>query len=505
MRIYLSLILTTILLSFSTAYFALNLQKDNLATADEILEIKKLENEFQKQTKPLMELDLSSMYPTRDYFQLIQSTAQTFNQETYLSKECGKSSGGMSKSVTSKGEIWESFRCRDNAVLPTHFFELSPLIHENGMSYAYLAFTSGMAPFNDHSWVKKHLNFFHISELKLLPIDALDENFKILSKLNDGHFESIIKGQSSLLTEDYYLSKKKQKVGHLYRVFSRLDFEKFLNARSYYAKSYLPGEKCFFTEGSICWQKDSGDLLQMLRPSSIIIFSSSVLILLLVCLSLYSRIKLQNREEERKRHALRVLTHELRTPIANLMLQIESLNKQSDIISPSILEEFLKMEGEVYRLKRLAEKSSSYLNSQSDSFDYREISSVNELIRHILEDYQIHNIEFIPLVTDHSISLDVYWFSVCLKNLIENALHHGAKPIQVAAVWEDEFLKIDVKDNGQIKFNDLEDIIKAEGRINSATGLGMGLSIVKRIMKEMNGKLSFSSKPTTFSLLMRNK
>lgn len=50
MRIYLSLIVTAILLSFSTAYFALNLQKEHLATAEEIQEIRELEAEFQNQS-----------------------------------------------------------------------------------------------------------------------------------------------------------------------------------------------------------------------------------------------------------------------------------------------------------------------------------------------------------------------------------------------------------------------------------------------------------------------
>lgn len=72
MRVYLSLIVTAILLSFSTAYFALNLQKERLATPEEIQQIRDLESEFQNKSVSLMELDLSSMYPTRDYFQLIQ-------------------------------------------------------------------------------------------------------------------------------------------------------------------------------------------------------------------------------------------------------------------------------------------------------------------------------------------------------------------------------------------------------------------------------------------------
>lgn len=500
MRIYLSLIITAILLSFSTAYFALNLQRDHFATLEEVKEIKRLEKDFQRVTPFLIELDLSSMYPTRDYFQLMQPIVHPFSQASKFSKECGKPSDRMTRTPTNKVEAWEAFRCQEIVVLPANFFEFSPFIHESGVSYAYLAFSSGLEPFNDVSWVKKHLNFFHISELRLLPPEGLDERFKILSALEDSHYNGVITGDASLLTEEYYLAKKEQRMGHLYRVFSRMDLEKYLNKKAYDVKPMERGTKCYFADGSICWQRDSSNLLQMLRPSSIIIFVASILILILVALSLYSRIKLQNREEERKKHALRVLTHELRTPIANLLLQIEGINKQSDLVAPAILEELLKIEGEVYRLKRLAEKSSSYLNSNNEkgliTFEYKEVPSANDLIGRILEDYKNQNIVFLPLASDQSVVLDIYWFSICLKNLIENAINHGAKPISVTTLIDGSFLRIDVVDQGKYS---------TERKDAQSSGLGMGLSIVGKIMTEMKGKLVAAHSPTTFSLYIRSK
>lgn len=500
MRTYLTLIIAAILLSFSTAYFALNLQNDYLADPDEVNEIKNLEIEFQKAHKSLIEIDLSSMYPTRGYFELLQPTGHPFNQVPKFSKECGKDKSRMTKGETNKVEIWESFRCRENLKLPEYFFEYSPYIHESGESYAYLAFSSGLAPFNDVGWVKKNLNFFHISELHRLPPESLDERFKILSILDQLQLESLIKGNTSLLTNDYYITKKEQKSGHLYQVFSLLDLERFLNKKPYYVKSIKIGEKCFYPNGSVCWQKDSSSLLKTLRPSSILIFISSVFILIIVSLILYSRIKLQNKEEERKKHALRVLTHELRTPIANLLLQIEEINKKSDLVNPIVLEELLKMEGEVYRLKRLAEKSSSYLHSNNDkgliTFDYKEIASINDMVVSILESYKKYQLIFEPLKNDQSILIDIYWFSICLKNLIENAIHHGALPVKIISRIDGEYFRIDVIDAGE--FN-----LKKKNQINS--GLGLGLSLVEKIMIEMKGELLSSTSPTMFSLLIRNK
>ncbi len=507
MRTYLSLIITAIFLSFLTAYLALNLQKDQMAGAQEIQQIKELELRFQSAETRLLEIDLSSMYPTRDSFQLIQPIVNTFHQPSRFSKKCGKTSSRMTKSQTTKMEEWESYRCRESKSLSDEFFQTSPFIHESGVSYAYLAFSSGMPQFSDISWLKKHLNFFHVSELHLLPSEALDSNFKVLSEINQSYFDLLILGKSPVLVEDYFLSNLGQKNAHHYLVFERIGFDKYFRGQGLEAEINETGKSCYYVSGNICWQKDTSNLLQMLRPSSIIIFVVSILILILVSLSLYSRIRNQSTEEERKRHALRVLTHELRTPIANLLLQIESINAKSETIAPEIIEELLKIEGEVYRLKRLAEKSSSYLSAKNEkglvSFQYKTYESINEFFSDILDDYDKSSINFSPLKTDEAISLDGYWFNICLKNLIENALKHGKAPVSISLSLENDFLKVEVMDQGSVLGDSLEELMDNEGIKSDHSGLGMGLSIVNKIMKEMGGKLSYTAKPTVFSLTLR--
>lgn len=511
MKIYLSLIITTILLSFSTAYFALNLQKNApMASADETAQIKKLQIEFYGKAKAVTEIDLNSKFPSLDYFQLIQPVITAFNRSTPLANDCDvRPTGRMSKNYTDKKDNWNAFRCREITSLPDSFFEVAPFIHESGGSYAYLAYSLGIAPFNTSVWVKKHVQFFHISELKLLPIESLDENLQILSNLDESIYDALIKGRSPLLTADYYLVRAPLDKSHLYRVYARLDFEKFLSDQSLFIKVLTANDQCFYTESNICFKKNANDILRMLRPSSMIIFGSSILILILVCLILYSRIRFQNLEEERKKHALRVLTHELRTPISNLLLQVENINKQSDLIAAPVLEDLLKIEGEVYRLKRLAEKSSSYLNSQNEkqliALDMALIPSINEFLADIALDYKDQDLKFISASADQSVSLDIYWFRMCLKNLIENAISYGVKPVTMKALIEKNILTISVTDNGNIKYTNLDAILNADKKIIQGSGLGMGLSLVKKIMHEMHGGLSFTAKPTTFSIWIRIK
>lgn len=117
MRIYFLLILTAITLSFSTAYFALNLEKSNFASKSEINAIVQMEKDFLDQERSEAILDLSSMYPTRDYFQLIQpisiySKNETSGQKSYFSKACASTIERMSKLIFDKNEVWEDLKMR---------------------------------------------------------------------------------------------------------------------------------------------------------------------------------------------------------------------------------------------------------------------------------------------------------------------------------------------------------------------------------------------------------
>ena len=513
MRIYVLLIFTAVLLSFSTAYYAINLSNKTSAGVTEIEEIQKYKREFEINSNPIIEIDLSSMYPTRSFLQLIQPQ-NTFVREsktikTYFSKSCNNSFEKMTKLFSDKSETWEDFRCNRTSRLPPGFFENAPLLHESGVSYAYLAFLSGREPFITIDWVRNNLNLFHVYELIDLPSKGIEGNFKLLSQLNKSDIEALVKGNQYILTDDYLLVRNRKTINVNYKIFTKFEFEDFLKEKNYFLRPLVPGEQCFYREDHFCWEKVDRSLMQIFKQSSLVVFGGSLLVLVLITVILYRKIKQQEFEEERKRHALRVLTHELRTPIANLMLQVEQINKQSDVIPTSVLEEFLKMEGEVYRLKRLAEKSTSYLQANDGqsllAISIQEVPSVNELIIYLIHNYTEKGIGYIASPVDGSFKMDVYWYGICVKNLLENALHHGKNPVMVTWSLLEDSLTLTVTDAGECRYKNLEEILNSDRTGKNSGGLGLGMSIVKKIMQEMEGKLTFKQNPTTFSLYLRNK
>jgi signal transduction histidine kinase len=512
MRMYVLLIFAAIMLSFSTAYYAINLQQKTIASTSDIAQIQKYKKQFENQVTPILEIDLSTMYPSGRFAQLLQPS-NVFSREntskTYFSRPCTQDSEKMSKLFFDKSEIWEDFRCNRLSKLPLKFFDNLPMIHESGVSYAYLAFLSGRDPFWTIDWVRSNLNLFHIYELTELPAKSLEGNFKVLSKLKRPDLEALIKGSTYIITEDNFLVKDRQDFNVTYKVYSRLDLENFFKAKYYFIKPFQEGEQCYYHEGRFCWERSAGTLALLFKQSSIIIFTGSIIVLFLIAVILFRKIKLQKFEEEKKKHALRVLTHELRTPISNLLLQVEQINKQSDLLPVGILDEFLKMESEVYRLKRLAEKSTSYLQTNDRqsliAINRQLVPSINELVRDMIDDYINKGVIFIPAKNDKSFSLDVYWFSICVKNLVENSLLHGKNPVQVELQIEEDSLLLTVIDHGFSTYKTLDEMLSSDRTGKNSTGLGLGLSIVQNIMKEMDGKITYSTGPTTFVLFLRNK
>lgn len=510
---YVLLIFTAIFLSFQAAYYAINLQRKTLAGPAEIQEIQGFKKEFELTRVPLLELDLSAMYPSRRYAQLVQPV-NVFSREgssskTYFSRPCRVISNFMSKLYQSKSDTWEDFRCNRINILPDDFFENPPLIHESGVSYAYLAYLSGRDPFFTSEWVRSNLNLFHVYELEELPATSLEGNFKILSSLKKEDLESLVRGESYITTNDFFLVRNRKEFNVTYKVFSKRLLDDYLKEKVYFLRPYQEGEQCFYREGEFCWERDSGSLVSVLMQSSIFIFLGSIVVLVLIAVILYRKIKQQKFEEERKKHALRVLTHELRTPIANLMLLVERINKESDIVPVSVLEEFLKIEDEVYRLKRLAEKSTSYLQTHDGQslifLNHSEIPSLNDLMTSMLDDYTEKGVELLLPKQDQVFKMDVYWFGICVKNLVENALYHGKSPVVVRLESSSEALTLTVIDQGFCPYKNLDELLSADRSKKPSAGLGLGMSIVQKIMKEMDGKLSYSQTPTTFSLFLRNK
>ena len=95
----------------------------------------------------------------------------------------------------------------------------------------------------------------------------------------------------------------------------------------------------------------------------------------------------------------------------------------------------------------------------------------------------------------------------CLTNLIDNALKHGAGPVEVTTSSADGTTRIAVSDQGPgIPPDEQERIFQWGHRASSAPGRGFGLATVRELARAMGGDVVVSSRPgqgATFVLALR--
>ncbi len=522
MRLNLILIFTVVTMAFATGYFSLLLQRPFTASQSNIIEINELKNDFQYKVKPLSIVNFNSLYFSRDQFQLLNplfSIPESGTDEDirYSSDEdCFKNLKSVVNAANyEKILIWEEFRCYKRTTLPRGFFVEPPYVHPSGFSYAFLAFSAARG-FQSKSWVLSHLQYFHVKELHKVrrEVGELGGVFSILANLDEKTLSSIIQGDGTVLTSDYLFARLKypRMLSILeYRIYSREALEEYLRDSSYTLQNYKDGRSCFYRDGQLCWNYSFRHIFSIANKSTVVFFIGLLAVVATLIVSLISRLKSNRLEDDRRRLALKVLSHEFRTPIASMLLIIESLSKKLHRFQEDEQEDILRLSADVYRLQRLTEMSRNYLKVKN-THNLIEIkdegcASINEFVAQIADTYiDMYGEEKVVLnllPNDIAAKVDTYWLGICLKNLIENACFHGIFPVTVDVELNEKKLKLMVRDQGELEEDATLDHLTSEFvKGNKSQGSGLGLNIVRKVITEMKGELVLTKKPTTFIIAL---
>ena len=92
---------------------------------------------------------------------------------------------------------------------------------------------------------------------------------------------------------------------------------------------------------------------------------------------------------------------------------------------------------------------------------------------------------------DLLIPVDPILFEQVLINLIDNALKHGAPPLEVQARRRDAMIEIDVRDHGAgVPPGGGPRLFEKFIRASNAPGAGLGLAVVRAVVEAHGGKIS---------------
>lgn len=216
-----------------------------------------------------------------------------------------------------------------------------------------------------------------------------------------------------------------------------------------------------------------------------LIFSALVIASLLLR-SLYQR--RQNTKE--RQFVLQLLTHELRTPITSLGLTVELFREQFDGLNEQAQQAVWRVMADHQRLAQLTETSKGYLATNPEEQFQPQRAYLSDWLDHCLDKYQLSY----SLDKDRELDLPYYWLGICLDNLIKNAQQHGEGQITIE-VKVNKVLHIQVGDQGLFP-NAVKRWLGILSRPKHQANMGIGLTIVSRLMEKMGGKLICQRKPT---------
>jgi len=404
-----------------------------------------------------------------------------------------------------KARVWQEYLCGKSS-LPHDFFERSPSMHPLGQSYYARARDTQQAAFLNPEFQKAHVTRMHVLEAKS-PLEQQwlknqDPLLYYLSYVHDQGLNDLLGSYPLVLGDVYSLVSlgEDEELG-LYHVVRSEELLSFISSEGFGLVERGHGD-CALKKGGTCWT--SVDRFGTLKIAIIVLLGLTLsgLSVLVIRFSYLTNRKRIDFEQDRI-FVLQTLAHEIRTPATGIVLAAESLRDGFDLLPDELQDAYLRLCADIQRLQRVITTSTRYLRAEQDAdkLQLQTLDSVTDFLQSILEPYEKQIALDIEL-DDRSFTSDFQWLTVCVTNLIDNALNHGVGPVVVRARFDGPMLLVAVADQGQLPGFDLERQVRPFAKSRTSKGLGLGLTIVKKIAVVLGGKLQYDGPPTQFGLLL---
>ena len=187
------------------------------------------------------------------------------------------------------------------------------------------------------------------------------------------------------------------------------------------------------------------------------------------------------------------VSHDLRTPLTRVRLQLAMLADAH----PGSRQEITESEQDLLLMEHMIDEYMAFARGQGGEAPVS--TDLAEIIDDVAGDARRRGSSIVleverPLI----LALRPNAIRRCLTNLVENAMHHGAR-VAISATRRDDVVSVAVEDDGPgIPVDQREDVFKPFFRLDSARnprtgGAGLGLSIARDVARGHGGDIRMSA------------
>ena len=207
----------------------------------------------------------------------------------------------------------------------------------------------------------------------------------------------------------------------------------------------------------------------------------------------------QSEREEAWREMAKQVAHEIKNPLTPMRLTVQSFQRKFDANDQNVnqkLDDYSKTL--IQQIDTMSAVASAFSNFASMPAQQNETLNVVDIVNLTLDIFNEDYIEFKSDSDEIITKIDKTQLIRIITNLVKNAIqaipeNQENKTVIVSIRKESNNAIISVKDNGKgILFKDFDRIFEPKFTTKSS-GMGLGLAIIKNIIENYNGTITFES------------
>ena len=213
-----------------------------------------------------------------------------------------------------------------------------------------------------------------------------------------------------------------------------------------------------------------------------------------------SAIKLaQSEREQAWREMAKQVAHEIKNPLTPMRLTVQSFQRKFDSNDPNIsqkLDDYTKTI--LQQIDTMSSVASAFSNFASMPAQQNEEINVVKIIQLALEIFNENYLRFKPEKEEILMEMDRTQLIRVITNLVKNAIQSIPKEnenplVEIEIYQEKESVIIKVKDNGSGIDEENKPYVFEPKFTTKTSGMGLGLGIIKKIIENYQGTITFES------------